>query len=157
VVGDLDDPEAWRRVRVDQAALVAATGNDFSNTNVSFTVRVERNVSTLHRAGADRVMSYASLGASSILNLLRRGSLRMVAEGLDLFRVRVPASLAGKKLGESGLRERTGCSVVAIAAPDGKKIIPGPEELLPRNAELVLIGSIDAESRFLELYGDVEL
>jgi voltage-gated potassium channel len=39
VVGDLDDPETYRRVRVDQAALVATTLSDTLNTNVAFTVR----------------------------------------------------------------------------------------------------------------------
>ena len=28
VLGDLDDPEVWKRVRVDQAALVATTSSD---------------------------------------------------------------------------------------------------------------------------------
>lgn len=36
---------------------------------------LERNVATLHRAGADFVLSYASMGANTILNFLGRASV----------------------------------------------------------------------------------
>ena len=39
VRGDLDDPRTWRRVQVENAALVASTASDVTNTNVAFTVR----------------------------------------------------------------------------------------------------------------------
>ena len=39
VRGALDSPETYRRVRVEQAALVATTANDRLNTNIAFTVR----------------------------------------------------------------------------------------------------------------------
>ncbi len=46
---------------------------------------LNRNVSTLHRAGADFVLSYASMGANAIFNVLKRGEVLMVAEGLNVF------------------------------------------------------------------------
>ncbi len=112
----------------------------------------DRNVATLHRAGADMVMSYASTGASSIVNLLKRSTLLMVAEGLDVFRVSVPDALAGKTVAECRVRERTGCNVVAIRTDAGFRVVPGPGEVLPEGAELLLVGSIEAEERFLELF-----
>src|SRR5690606_33524207 len=39
MLGDLDDPDTYHRVRADRAALVATTRSDMSNTNVAFTVR----------------------------------------------------------------------------------------------------------------------
>ena len=33
------------------------------------------------------------------------------------------------------------------------KVVPGPDDLLPDGAELVLIGSLEAEERFLEVFG----
>jgi len=110
-------------------------------------------VATLHRAGADIVMSYASIGANSLMNLLRRGRILMVTEGLDVFRVNVPAALVNKRIADSSIRERTGCNVVAISTPESQKIVPGPEQVLPADAELVLIGSIEAEEHFLEVFG----
>ena len=38
-VGDIDDPETYRKLRVDRAALVVATNRDEINTNIAFTVR----------------------------------------------------------------------------------------------------------------------
>ncbi|MGH7448923.1 MAG: potassium channel family protein, partial [Longimicrobiales bacterium] len=51
---------------------------------------LERNVSTLHRAGADFVMSYAAMGANAVFNLLEQDDVVMIAEGLDVFRGPVP-------------------------------------------------------------------
>ncbi len=112
----------------------------------------ERNVVTLHRAGADSVLSYASMGASAVMNLLRRNKILMVAEGLDLFEVRVPPALAGRSIAESGVRERTGCSVVATRTERGVEVIPSPSATLAAEADIVLIGTAEAEQRFLELY-----
>ncbi|NJN05935.1 MAG: potassium channel protein [Rhodobacteraceae bacterium] len=39
VVGDLDDPDVYRRARVTEAAMVVTTRTDVINTNVTFTVR----------------------------------------------------------------------------------------------------------------------
>src|SRR3546814_16994212 len=39
MVGDLDSPDAYRRARVEKAALVATTRTDMTNTNIAFTVR----------------------------------------------------------------------------------------------------------------------
>ena len=69
-------------------------------------VALERNISTLHRAGADFVMSYASLGANAAMNYLEHGQTLMVAEGLDVFKIRVPRSLAGKAIAQLDPGER---------------------------------------------------
>jgi Trk K+ transport system NAD-binding subunit len=116
----------------------------------------ERNVATLHRAGADSVLSYASMGASAAMNLLQRNKILMVAEGLDLFEVRVPEKLADKTIAETSIRENTGCSVVAIRTEGGIKVVPDPLAILPPDAEIVLIGTAEAESRFLELYREAD-
>ena len=116
----------------------------------------ERNVATLHRAGADSVLSYASMGASVVMNMLQRNKILMVAEGLDLFEVGVPMELAGKTIAETSIRENTGCSIVAIRTEDGMNVVPDPFATLPPDAEIVLIGTTDAEDRFLELYREAE-
>jgi len=112
----------------------------------------EQNVATLHRAGADSVLSYASMGASTVMNLLQHSTILMIAEGLDLFKVRVPADLAERTIAESSIRERTGCSVVAITTESGTEVIPNPSETLPTDADIVLIGTVEAEERFLSVY-----
>jgi voltage-gated potassium channel len=113
----------------------------------------ERNVAALHRAGADSVLSYASMGAGAVMNFLQRSKILMVAEGLDLFEMRVPVELAGQTIAESSIRERTGCSVVAIRTERGIEVVPNPSATLPADADMVLIGIAAAEELFLEIYG----
>ena len=157
----------FKEAGIDEAPAVIITTHD-DDINVYLTIYCrrlrpdiqiisratrERIVATLHRAGADIVMSYASIGASSLMNLLRGGRVLMVTEGLDVFRVDVPSSLAEKRLADSSIRQRTGCHVIAMSIEGGERIIPGPEEVLPAHAQMVLIGSVEAEKQFLEVFG----
>ena len=93
------------------------------------------------------------MGTGAIMNILRRSTILVVAEGLDLFKVRVPPHLAGRTIAEASIREQTGCSVVGIRTERGVEVVPDPTETLPADADLVLIGTAEAEERFLELYG----
>lgn len=122
------------------------------DTQIISRASLERNVATLHRAGADIVMSFASMAANTVMNWLKRSSILMVAEGLDIFRVPVPAELAGKTISESGIRDNTGCSLIAISTDSGMEIVPDPSVIIPADAEILLIGSIDAEDEFLSRY-----
>ena len=112
----------------------------------------ERNISTLHRAGANFVMSYASLGANAIFNFLMKREPLLLAEGLNVFHLKTPAELAGKTLAQSGIREKTGGSVVAIQHKDATSINPEPGMQLAGDDELILIGTYDAETTFLNTY-----
>jgi Trk K+ transport system NAD-binding subunit len=166
ILGDAADRECLDRAGIGEAPTTIVTTND-DPTNIYLTIycrrlrpemqivsraTLERNVSTLHRAGADFVMSYASMGANAIYNVLEQGDVVMLAEGLDVFRNPVPAELVGQPLAGSGIRERTGCSVVAIEI-DGKMTVnPPPDLALPAAAEMILIGSTEGERVFLELY-----
>ena len=67
----------------------------------------ERNVEAIHRAGADFVLSYTSLGVDSVMSLIRGDAAVMLGEGVRLFEVRVPRSLAGLRLSETGIGSRT--------------------------------------------------
>ncbi len=112
----------------------------------------ERTVAKLHRAGADLVMSFASMASNSIINLLKPEQVLMVVEGLSIFRASAHQLLAGKSLSESKVREVTGCSVVALTR-DGKMILnPDPFIPLAEHDELVLIGTVEAESIFIKKY-----
>ena len=112
----------------------------------------ELNVSTLHRAGADLVLSYASMGANSVFNELRGSDTLLLAEGVNVFPVQVPASLAGRTLGDCAIRAETGCTVIAVELA-GKRIInPSRDTLLPEEGELILIGTLEAEERFVRRF-----
>ncbi len=167
IVGDAAELQVLKQAGIDAAPTVIVTTHD-DETNVYLTVYCRRLrsdiqivsrateehiVSTLHRAGADIVLSYASTGASSLMNLLRRSKSLMVTEGLDIFKVAVPPSLAGKRVAESGIRERSGCNIAAISSAEGEKVVPGADDVLHDGGELVLVGSLEAEERFLKEFG----
>lgn len=112
----------------------------------------ERNLAAMHRAGCDMALSYTSLGANALFNLLHRVDLLMVAEGLDVFKVPVPEELVGKTLAEADLRQRTNCSVIGIDSHDKTTTNPGLDYRLPEEGEIVLIGTPESEMEFLKLY-----
>ena len=127
-----------RRLRPDMQIIARAT--------------LDRNVPTLHRAGADAVLSYASIGATAIWNILGHSHTLVVAEGLDVFRVPMPPALAGRSLVDSAIAARTGCNVVAVCDGDEVQTNPDPTQPLPADAELVVIGDEDSEREFLERF-----
>ena len=80
----------------------------------------------------------------------------MVAEGLNVFRVELPEHLEGRTLVESEIRQRTGCSVIAIQrevdGSDKHLIHFDPTEALREGDELVLIGNIESEETFIKTF-----
>ncbi|MCZ7558394.1 MAG: NAD-binding protein [Bacteroidia bacterium] len=166
VVGSAADLETLRKAGIERAStVVITTQNDDTNIYLTIYCRrlrpdvhiisratLERNISTLHRAGADLVISYASLGSNTILNFLQNSRVMMLAEGLDIIRVPVPHSLAGSSLRSSGIRQRTGCSVIAIRDNDQTRTNPDPDTVLRDGMEMILIGTVDAERSFLEKF-----
>lgn len=168
VVGDAAELEVLEHAGLLHAPTVIITTQD-DDTNIYLTIYCrrlrpdiqiigrathQRNVDTLHRAGADFVMSYASLGAGTILNLLSRRDLLMVAEGLNLIRIVVPSELVGKTIADSELRPRTGCSIVAIIEEERTISSPSPDTILKAGAELVLIGTVEAEQQLFDCFGE---
>jgi K+/H+ antiporter YhaU regulatory subunit KhtT len=101
-------------------------------------------------------MSYASMAANTILNLLKPNKLLMLAEGLDIFRVEVHPSLVGKSLADSQIRRKTGCNIVAVYDGEKMHINPGPAFQFCTNNELILIGTGDAEREFLKMQIEME-
>jgi Trk K+ transport system NAD-binding subunit len=110
----------------------------------------DRNVSTLHRAGADYVMSYASTGANSIFNILKRGDSILLAEGLDVFRVPVPTAMIGRTLAECQFRQKMGCNVVAIEKAGEFNAKPSPSSILTQDSQLVIVADAESERKFFE-------
>src|SRR5690606_15394477 len=113
---------------------------------------LERNAWTLHRAGADFVMSSAMMGANMIMNLLKRANVLMVAEGLNIVSMKVPPTLAGRRLADTSIRQDTGCRVIAVVEHGRMRVNPDPHLPLPADAEILIVGNMDAEERFIRKY-----
>ena len=132
VEGDLDDPESWRRARVESSALVAATSSDVRNTNVPFTVRGivknvlivtsagdEASVDILDLAGSTRVLrleqmigrsfSRRQLGGDAMMHIIGRFDELLIAEATAH-----ETPLVGKTLEENRMREKVGVTVLGV-------------------------------------------
>jgi Trk K+ transport system NAD-binding subunit len=132
VLGDLDDPEVWKRVRVDRAALVATTSSDARNTSVASTVRGiaqdvrivgtagrEASVDVLELAGCTEVLrleeilgqSFArrTIGGDALAHEIGRFDEVVIAEAMTR---RTP--LVGKTLRECEVTRQVGVTVVGV-------------------------------------------
>jgi K+/H+ antiporter YhaU regulatory subunit KhtT len=109
-------------------------------------------VTTLYRAGADFVLSYVPMEANAIFDILRHGDVLLLAEGLEVFTVGVPSALVGKPIAECGLREATGCNVLAVRRAGGPATHPDIQAPLQPDDALVLIGDREDERAFLGRY-----
>lgn len=166
VLGDASEIEVLERAGIREAStLIITTHDDDMNIYLTIYCRrlrpdiqiisragLDRNIATLHRSGADFVMSYASMGANAVINLIGRDNILMVAEGLDLFEVEIPDALEGQTIAESGIRRKTGCSVIAMRQDGHMKVAFDLHQPLPADTRIILVGTPEAEKRFLELY-----
>ncbi len=166
VLGNAAELSVLQRAGIEQApAAIITTHDDDMNVYLTIYCRrlrpdmqiisraaLARNIPSLHRVGADFVMSYASMGANAVLNFLERGDTLMVAEGLDVFKMKMPDSLVGKTIADSEIRRRTGCTVIALEQNGSTQVSPDPTRPLPAEAEIILIGSAENENRFLAMY-----
>ncbi len=111
-----------------------------------------RNIDIIHRAGADFVLSYATLGSVAIQSIIKGQKLTVLGEGVDLFISPVPNSLVGKTLAESEIGAKTGLSVIAIN--ENQKVITKltSKTKLCYGAEIVMIGNAEMKQEFNLLF-----
>jgi Trk K+ transport system NAD-binding subunit len=168
ILGDANDLNTLKKAGIDTAqSIIISTNQDDINIYLTIYARhlrpdihivarssIERNVNSLHRAGADFVMSYASMGANAMYNIYEENEIIMIAEGLNVFSLKTPKKIAGKTLIEADIRHLTKCSVIAYSIDDKEVINPDPNEIIPENSDLILIGETEAEQKFIEEYSD---
>lgn len=167
VYGDATSQLMLRSARIEKAKGVIVTTND-DNTNIFLTLSTRRldphvrivaranrdeNVDQLYMAGADFVVSNASVGASILMNILEGKESAFLTEGISVFRRAVPEALHAKTIADSRLREKTGCTIVALEPAGGGEplVVPPPESLLHRKMNLILIGSTEQAECYDEL------
>ncbi len=166
VLGSGADIDTLNRAGIQAAPSIIITTHD-DHTNIYLTIycrklrpdiqiisraNTEGNVHKLHSAGADQVMSYTSLAAGMIFNLLRPHGLQILAEGLNLFRQSVSYQFVGRPLADCNIRAMTGCNLVAVDSGKNVQINPEPTYRFTPKDELFLVGSDEAQRRYLETF-----
>jgi len=166
-IGDAADRDVLMRAGLAEAPSVVITTNDDA-MNIYLTVycrrlnpalrivsRIthERNLEAIHRAGADFVLSYAAIGAESIISYLQKRELIIIGEGIDLFVVNVPKSLTGKSLSDSRIGSDIGLTVIAIQKNETIITNPPANAVLEAGSELLMIGSTEQHDAFISRFG----
>ncbi len=166
ILGDAADYNTLAKAGLKESHTALVTTHD-DDTNIFLTIycrrlnpkmeiisraTYEKNINTLHRAGADFVMGYASMGANTIFNILEGQDVMMLAEGLNIFNHKVCSTLAGKNLIQTDIRNKTGCTVLAIRENGEMTINPDPNLKMNTDQELILIGESEGEKLFNEIY-----
>ena len=155
VIGDAADRNVIMKAGLEVTPTVVLTTNDDAmnsflavycrrlNPAVHIVSREthERNLEAIYRAGADSVLSYSTLGVKSLLALVLGSHATFVGEGVDLLVEPVPQSLAGERLRDAGISERTGLNVVALEQPGGEVENASAGTLLAEGAALVMLGT----------------
>ncbi|MCI5209166.1 MAG: potassium channel protein, partial [Candidatus Electrothrix sp. ATG2] len=169
VVGEYDDPETYRRLRLPQARLVVATNDDLTNTSIGFTVReVTEHVPII--TDADKVHSVDILELSGNTKVFQ--FTRMLGQGLagrtnavslgagvlcnfDGLLVAefsaVGTVFEGQAIFQTRITEKTGLRIVGIWQR-GKFIDPHPETLITASMVLMLAGFEEQFTRYDTLF-----
>ena len=169
VVGDPGDPETYKRLRIQGAAMLIANNDDMANTNISFTVReisekvpivtnadADDSIDILQLAGSTYVFQFMkmlgeslarrTLGMSMGANVIGRFDQLLIAEAPAM---RTP--LEGKTLIQSKLREKTGVNGCRALGERPIKM-PQPQTRIDSSTVLVLAGSAEQLKKYDEVF-----
>jgi len=166
IIGDAMDMAVLKLAAAREATTLIITTHD-DDMNVALTIFFrrlrsswqiltrathDRNVATLLRAGADLVLSYAAMGANTLLNVLRGSDHLLLAEGVNIFPAEIPPSMGGRTLADLHVRSQTGCSIIAVESGGQRIVNPPADHRLPNKGRIFLVGTIAAEERFLRQF-----
>jgi Trk K+ transport system NAD-binding subunit len=162
VVGDATEPETLREAGIRDArsvilALPDDTTTEFAtlvvrdlNPRAEVIARVEeaRSIQKLYRAGADYVLSLATVSGRMIASRILDDEEVLSLDGqVEVVRTRAP-ELEGRTIGDAQVRTRTGCTVVGVER-DGDVITDvGPAFRVEPGDELVIAGTDDGIREF---------
>ena len=164
--GDAADYYLLERAGIMEAPSVLLTTNDDAvniylasycrklNPELRIVSRIThaRNTEAIHRAGADFVLSYDSLGVAAVFSILQGRELVVLGEGVELFSMEVPPPLHGKALAETEIGARTGLNVLAIQQNGTLITNPPASTRLTPDAELIMLGDTQQRQEFIELF-----
>jgi Trk K+ transport system NAD-binding subunit len=166
VSGDVLDPRVLDAAGVASArAVVLALDNDSATLfatvivkdrapAVSVIARVNEaeNVERIYAAGADFALSISQVSGQMLARRLLGEEAVEIDAQLKVRRV-AGARLAGHRPADLRIRERTGCSVVAVERGDEVLVDFGPDFRFERGDAVYVTGSTEAVGRFEERFG----
>jgi Na+:H+ antiporter len=138
----------------DSATLLAATiARDYApDVPIIACATLEENVGRIQQAGADFALSVSQVAGQLLAHHLLG---EMISQQAHIKMVKLNASkLAGRHPLKSGIRERSGCSVVAIERAGEIIMDIPPSFVLSEEDALYVCGMVDAFDRFYEEFAE---
>lgn len=163
ILGEPGETETLQAARIGHARALVADHSDAENASIVLTARgisdLEiyataehfQNGKYLQLAGATQVISpkrvlgenLAHWVISSTPDELIKLAARIGGLGVTQLTLSPGSALAGSSLRELKLREKTGVSVIGYWYRGSFRLVPSPDEKLPSNSALVLVGTHD--------------
>jgi Trk K+ transport system NAD-binding subunit len=167
LVGDATDPETLAAAGVEDAravvlALPEDTAAEFATlvirdlapeTGVIARVEESGSVAKMYRAGADYVLSLATVtGRMSASHLLEDHDVLSLDRQVEVVRTPAPG-IVGRTISDADVRSETGCTVVAIEREGQVLTDVGPDTRVQAGDALVVVGSDEGVRTFEETFG----
>jgi voltage-gated potassium channel len=166
VYGDATEDHVLLEAGVDRArGVVAALTHDKDNLYVTISARslnakahivtkvVEDEVAPkMLRAGATTTVSPAQIGGQRLAHVVARPIVQEFLDTMHLQNLRIEdvhipvgSPLAGVKLKDTGIRQRTDILVLAVKMPAGSFTHnPSPDHVLDANGTLIVMGALES-------------
>jgi Trk K+ transport system NAD-binding subunit len=164
VVGDATEPETLQEAGISDARSVILAMPDDTITEFATLVirdispeteiiaRVEEteSVRKMYRAGADYVLSLATVSGRMIASkILEDEDVLSLDQQVEVVRTVAP-ELVGQTIGGAEVRSKTGCTVVGVERNGAVITDVGPEFSVKAGDELIVAGTDDGIQRFSE-------
>jgi Trk K+ transport system NAD-binding subunit len=164
VVGDATEAETLREAGIDDArtailAMPDDTTTEFATlvvrdispqTEIIARVEETESVQKMYRAGADYVLSLATVSGRMIAStILEDEDVLSLDQQVEVVRTVAP-ELVGRTLADADVRSKTGCTVVGVERNGTVMTDVGPEFSVEAGDELIIAGTDDGIRRFTE-------
>jgi Trk K+ transport system NAD-binding subunit len=111
-------------------------------------------IAKTYRAGADYVLSLATVSGRSVASaVLEDEGLLSLGTTVAVIETGV-GSLAGQRIVDADIRDRTGCTVVAVERDDDLMTEFDPDFQFNRDDTLVVAGTDEGTNRFVKQFGE---
>ncbi len=171
--GDALDERLWKTIDLDEFEIaVVALPRDIDvifcililkNTNSSLPVIARANnmgsVEKIYRAGADYVAPLSSIAAQMTVRVILGGAeisedIAPITEMVEIERYVIDSSsqLAGKKLRDAGIKEKTGATILGVKERNGRVVQPDPDMVLDEGMVLAVFGTKEQIEKFKKTF-----
>lgn len=170
VLGEYSDPETYRKLQIEQAAMVVTTRSDVINTNVTFSVReISENIpiiasaqstaarDALELSGVTHILSLEEMMGQALSRRVVGGDSKAHVIGVmdELIIAEAAADgteLIGKTIAESGIKPVTGVTLVGFW--DRGKLVPVTADTsIHETSVFVLCGTHEQVEKYNSAFG----